>query len=103
MNNYVNTEEFYNEIVKSQKNQKLTIRAFDILKLMAKHILLKLPPLVVDRDEVISFMLEEAQAKLKYFMPEHPAKPTSAFNFFNQIFKNFLAKKNYQNIFSCQK
>jgi hypothetical protein len=100
MENYVNPEELYNEIVESQKQNQLTERAIEILKLMAKLILLKLPPLVVDRDEVISFMLEEVQKHLKNFNPEHQAKPKSAFNYFSQVMKNFLVKKNYKNIYS---
>jgi hypothetical protein len=103
MNNYVDIEELYNEIIESQKQNQLTERAVEILKLMAKLIILKLPPLVVDRDEVIACMILEAQKYLMKFNPEHPAKPKSAFNFFSTIFKHFLTKKNYRNIFSCQK
>ncbi len=100
MENYVNQEEFYNEIIESQKQNQLTERSVEILKLMSNLILLKLPPLVVDRDEVISFMLAESQKYLMKFNPEHPAKPKSAFNFFSTIMKNFLRKKNYKNIYA---
>lgn len=102
LSEYVNVEEFYNEIVESQKNLMLTPKAIETLEFIANKTLNKLPPLVIDRDEVISFMLAEAQKQLKNFNPEHPAKPLSAFNFFHTVLKHFLMKKSYKNIFSCQ-
>ena len=93
----LNFEELYNEIVESQKIEKLTPKAYETLELIANLTLNKFPPVTIDRTDVIFFMMQEAQAKLKYFMPEHTAKPKSALSFFSQVFKNFLKCKNYKN------
>ena len=93
---YVDEEEFYNEILESQKNGKFTKRAGEILLDMAKRLLRKIDKKLmegIDEDDVITYMVIETQNQLKGFNPNFNGKKTTAFSYFGQVLRCSLVYK----------
>jgi hypothetical protein len=84
---YVKEDEFYDEILLSQKIEKFTPRATEILSDMSRKIWTKLPPFIIDEEEVLSSMLYDAQKQLMRFNPNATGKKETAFLYFSQILK----------------
>jgi len=87
---YVKPKEFYEEICLSQKQDKLTKRAEDMLILIAYRANTRLSyENPMDREDCISFALLDL---FKYWRSFKPEKTTNAFSYFTQIAKNGYAK-----------
>jgi hypothetical protein len=87
---YVKPKEFYEEICFSQKQNKLTKKAEDMLMLIAYRANTRLSyDNPMDREDCISFALLDL---FKYWRSFKPEKTTNAFSYFTQIAKNGYAK-----------
>ena len=87
---YVKPKEFYEEICISQKQQKLTKRAEEMLILIAYRANTRLSyENPMDREDCISFALLDL---FKYWTSFKPEKTTNAFSYFTQVAKNGYAK-----------
>lgn len=87
---YVKPKEFYEEICLSQKQDKLTKRAEEMLILIAYRANTRLSyENPMDREDCIAFALLDL---FKYWRSFKPEKTNNAFSYFTQIAKNGYAK-----------
>jgi hypothetical protein len=95
MTKYVDQEEFYDEILESQKIGHFTERAVEILKEMSLRILLRynLSLINTTREELIADMIVRSQTQLSHFNPNLTGKKISAFQYFGQTLRCSLAYK----------
>lgn len=87
---YLKPKDFFNEIVLSKKNGKLTAKAVDMLILLANESSKKLKykdPM--DREDCIGYAIEDL---LRYWDRYNPDISTNAFAFFTQVAKHGMAK-----------
>jgi DNA-directed RNA polymerase specialized sigma subunit len=88
--NYVDPDEFRDEIIKSKEKDKLTSRAVEMLVLMCNHVSrinsYKYP---MDREDCIAFAIEDV---LRYWRGYDPEKSTYAFAYFTRMIINGLQK-----------
>lgn len=90
MANYVDPEEFKQEILLSKDKDELTKKAVDMLMLMAREASKKLTYKdEEDRKDCIAFALMDV---VKYWRSFNPEKSKYPFAYYTQIIKNGFAK-----------
>jgi len=87
--NYLNNKDFYDELVKSKEQDKLTPTAEKMLVLLAERAINKLNYVnSEDRDDCLQFALLDLLKYWRNFNPKYP----NAFAYFTEIAKKGYAK-----------
>ena len=92
----INKDEFYDEIIESQKIGHFTERAVDLLNEMSERIMAKYNLALVDginREEISAFMVASTQKQLMRFNPEITGKKETAFSYFSYILRSYFVGK----------
>jgi hypothetical protein len=93
MKNYIDKSLFYEELVKSFEQDKLTSQAWNdictIIELISNKLFFKT---YEQQISCVEFAKEDVKNHWKGFNLNHPSKPNSAFNYFVEISKRGLAK-----------
>lgn len=87
---YICNKDFYNEIIISLEQKKLTVTAQNMIILLANRVSRKMVYTNTDdRHDCISYALIDA---FKYWHKFNPERSNNPFSFFTQVIKNGLAK-----------